>query len=416
MASLDQSSVSVAPVRVSAGLAQAAKAPLGLILVLGSLTAFGPLSIDMYLPGLPAIGRSLHASPADTQITVAAFFIGIAVGQLFYGPISDRYGRRWPMLIGTGLYVLASVGCAVSNSIGLLIGLRVLQALGGCAGMVIARAVVRDRFEAHEVLHVFSMLMLVMGLAPILAPLMGGFMLAVASWRWLFGVQALFAAVVGLAVIFTLPESRSEATAAQARGENPLQSYASLLRNPRLLGFVLTGAFSGAALFTYVATSPDIVIGHFHVRPQDFGWVFGVNAFGFIGCSQINARLARRVKSETILKWANLGALIAGLILLTDAVTGFGGLWGFLAPQFLIMASMGFTQPNSGAGALGEDGSRAGAVSALVGAAGFAAGATSAAIAGALRDGTPRPMAMVVVGSLVLSMICLRTLVRPQTA
>lgn len=414
MASLEQTSVPVAPVRAPSGLAQAAKAPLGLILVLGSLTAFGPLSIDMYLPGLPAIARTLHASASDTQLTVAAFFIGIAVGQLFYGPISDRFGRRWPMLIGIGLYIAASLGCAAAGSIGLLIGLRVLQALGGCAGMVISRAIVRDRFEHHEVLHVFSMLMLVMGLAPILAPLLGGFMLQVASWRWLFGVQAMFAAIVGLAVILTLPESRSQATAEQALGEHPFQSYASLLKNPRLLGYVLTGAFSGAALFTYVATSPDIVIGHFHVRSQDFGWVFGVNAFGFIGCSQINARLARRLPSDVILKWANLGALAAGLLLLAGAESGFGGLWGFLVPQFLVMASMGFTQPNSGAGALGEDGSRAGAVSALVGSAGFVAGATSAAIAGALRDGTPRPMAMVVVGSLILSMICLRTLVRPQ--
>ncbi len=408
--------VAAASTRAPGGLAQAAKAPLGLILVLGSLTAFGPLSIDMYLPGLPAIARSLHATSSDTQMTVAAFFIGIAVGQLFYGPLSDRFGRRWPILIGIALYIAASIGCAFANSIGLLIGLRVLQALGGCAGMVIARAIVRDRFEPHEVLHVFSMLMLVMGLAPILAPLMGGFMLQVASWRWLFGGQAIFASIVGAAVIFTLPESRSPETAAQAAGENPFQSYASLLRNPRLLGYVLTGAFSGAALFTYVATSPDIVIGHFHVRPQDFGWVFGVNAFGFIGCSQINARLARRYRSDVILKWANLGALVAGLVLLAFAETGFGGLWGFLAPQFVIMASLGFTQPNSGAGALGEDGTRAGAVSALVGAAGFAAGAGFAALAGAFRDGTPRPMALVAVGSLVLSMIALRTLVRPQNS
>ena len=266
MASIDQPTATPSA-RAPVGLAQAAKAPLGLILILGSLTAFGPLSIDMYLPGLPAIGRSLHASSADTQMTVAAFFIGIAVGQLFYGPISDRFGRRWPMLIGIGLYIAASVGCAVSNSIGLLIGLRVLQALGGCAGMVIARAIVRDRFESHEVLHVFSMLMLVMGLAPILAPLMGGFMLQVASWRWLFGVQATFAAIVAVAVIFTLPESLSPETAAQARGEHPFRSYFTLLKNPRLLGYVLTGAFSGAALFTYVATSPDIVIGHFPRSP-----------------------------------------------------------------------------------------------------------------------------------------------------
>lgn len=396
------------------GLAQKASAPLGLILVLGSLTAFGPLSIDMYLPGLPAIGRELHAGAAEVQQTVAAFFIGIAVGQLVYGPLSDRMGRRWPMLFGVGLYILASIGCALANSIGLLIGLRVVQALGGCAGMVISRAVVRDRFAHHEVIHVFSMLMLVMGTAPILAPLIGGFLLQVASWRALFWMQAAFAAVVGLAVLLTLPESRSEATAVQARGEHPWRSYLSLLGRPRLTGYILAGAFSGAALFVYVATSPDIVIGHFHVLPRDFGWVFGLNAFGFIGCGQINARLARRIPADTILRWANLGALAAGAWLLVDALFAIGGLWGFVVPMFLVMASLGFTQPSGAAGALGEDPTRAGSTSGLLGAANFAAGAGAAAVAGLFRDGTARPMALVLIVMLSCAVVSLRTLVKPR--
>lgn len=207
-----------------------------------------------------------------------------------------------------------------------------------------------------------------------------------------------------------LPESRSEATARHARGEHPLKSYLALLRQPRLVGFVLAGVFSGAALFTYVAASPDILIGVFHVPPSQFGLFFGVNAIGLIGATQVNARLARRVPFEVILKWANLAVFAAALLLAMDAVSGFAGLWGVMVPMFLVMASFGFNQSNAMVGALGVDPLRTGAISSLYGAASFAAGAVAAALAGALRDGTPRPMAFVIVGSLSCAVIALRTL------
>jgi len=368
----------------------------------------------MYLPALPAIGRSLHATPAAMQQTVAAFFIGMAAGQLVYGPLSDRIGRRPPLLFGLVLYAAASAGCALAQSESLLIVLRVAQALAGCAGMVIARAIVRDRFHYSEVLHIFSLLSLVMGLAPILAPLLGGWLLAVAGWRWVFGFQALFGAAAAVAAFALLPESRSQATADHARGEHPLRSYLTLLRQPRLIGFVLTGAFSGAALFTYVAASPDVLIGVFHVPPSRFGLFFGVNAFGLIGATQINARLARRVPFEVILKWANLAVFAAALLLALDAMTGFGGLAGIMVPMFLVMSSFGFNQSNATVGALGVDPLRTGAISSLFGAASFAAGATAAAVAGALRDGTPRPMAFVIVGALLCAVVTLRTLAPVQ--
>lgn len=380
------------------------------MLLLGALTATGPLSIDMYLPALPAIGRSLHATPAAMQQTVAAFFIGMAVGQLVHGPLSDRIGRRPPLLIGLLCYVLATLGCALAQSESLLVILRVAQALAGCAGMVIARAIVRDRFHYSEVLHIFSLLSLIMGLAPILAPLLGGWILTVGGWRWIFGFQALFAAVVAVASFFLLPESRSEATAVQARGESPQQSYLALLRQPRLMGYVLTGAFSGAALFTYVAASPDILIGVYHVAPSRFGLFFGANAIGLIGATQLNARLARRVRFEVILSWANLTVFAASLILAADAMTGFGGLWGVMVPMFLVMSSFGFNQSNATVGALGVDPLRSGTISSLFGAGSFAAGAAAAAVAGAFRDGTARPMAFVIVATLACAIVTLRTL------
>jgi DHA1 family bicyclomycin/chloramphenicol resistance-like MFS transporter len=397
------------------GLARAAKAPLGFVLLLGALTAFGPLSIDMYLPALPALTSSLHASGAAGQWTVAAFFIGVSMGQLLYGPLSDRYGRRRPLLFGIWLYIAATLGCMLAPSIQALIAFRVVQALGGCAGMVIARAIVRDRFDHDQVLHVFSLLMLVMGVAPILAPLLGGWVLLVADWRWIFGLQLVFAVIVGAASLATLTESRSAETAAHARSENAFRSYAALLGDRRLLGYLLTGAFSGAALFTYVSSSPDVVIGFFHISPQLFGWVFGLNAVGFIAANQINARLARRYPYDTILAWANMAIFGVSLVLLADAVTGFGGLFGVLIPLFLIMSGFGFNQSNSSTGALNIDSRRAGATSALLGAASFGTGATCAGLAGFLRDGSPRPMALVIAGSLLIAVVALRTLVlRPS--
>ncbi len=394
-----------------AELARAAHAPVGLVVILGALTAFGPVSIDMYLPALPSMARSLHGTAAGAQATASAFFIGIALGQLVYGPLSDRQGRRGPLLAGLALYVAATVGCLLAPSIPVLIACRVVQALGGCAGMVIARAVVRDRFAHEEVLHVFSLLMLVMGLAPILAPLFGGWVLLVGDWRWIFAAQAAFGTVIGGAVLLFLPESLGAEARAHARAENALASYAALLARPRLLGYLLTGAFSGAALFTYVSCSPDVVIGAFHVSPQMFGWVFGLNAVGLIAATQANARLARRYPSDLILARANLAVFAAALILLFDALTGFGGLLGVAAPLFLIMSGLGFNQPNATAGALNVDPRRSGTTSALLGAASFGAGAGASAVASLFRDGTARPMAAVIVASVLIAVISLRTLV-----
>lgn len=390
--------------------------PLELVVLLGALTAFAPLSVDIYLPSLPAMGQALGTSTARAALTVVTFFVGLAVGQLVHGPLSDRIGRRPPLIAGTLLYVLASIGCASAQSVEVLIALRFLQAFGGCSAVVIARAVVRDRFAPHETAHVYSMLMLVMGLAPVLGPLLGGFILLVAGWRTIFWVLTGFGLAAGLGAFFRLRESRSAATAARARAESPWRSYLAVARDPRIMGYVFCGAFSQAALLTYVTISPSLVIGTFHVPPEHFGWVFGTNGIGLVVVSQLNRRLLHLWDYDTILRWANVLGLAFGLMLLATGLTGFGGLWGLTVPLFLIVANMGLTQANALAGAMAVDPSRAGTTSALAGCGQFAAGALCGAVASAVNDGTTVPFAAVILGALAIAGLGLRVLVRPPSA
>jgi len=386
------------------------------VLLLGGLTAFGSVSMDMYLPALPSLVRTLKTTPAAAEQTVSIFLIGLAAGQLIYGPVSDRVGRRGPILFGIVVYLIASLGCALASSIGLMIAFRLLQALGACAGMVIARAVVRDRYEDHEVLHVFSLLTLVMGSAPILAPLIGGWVLSVGSWRWIFGVQSLFALVITACAFFFMAESRSEATRVRALSERPLASYVALVRSPRLTALLLNGAFGGAALFAFVTAAPEIVITLYKVPAADFGWIFGVNVTGMIAAGQINARLARRVPGETLLHAANAVAFVFASLLAVCAFTGWGGMFGILIPLWFVIASLGFSQPNSAASAMSVDRERAGATAALIGAATFGVGSLAGVATSLLDDGSARPLAIVIWVCLFVAVaIGQLALQRPQT-
>jgi DHA1 family bicyclomycin/chloramphenicol resistance-like MFS transporter len=373
-----------------------ARRPGKLALLLGSLTAFGPLSIDMYLPSFQAIARDLAASPAQVQLTLAVFFVALGIGQAFYGPVSDRYGRRRPLCFGLGLYVLASAGCALARSIEALVVWRFAQAIGGCAGMVIARAVVRDRFDEREAARFFSLLMLVSGLAPILAPSVGGQILVFFSWRAIFWMLAGFGFLCFVAVAFLLPESLPQERRAQGGVGEALRVYARLLRDRAFMRYALSGALVLSGMFAYIFGSPFVFMQINRVRPERFGWIFGSIALGLISASQLNRVLLARVAGAGILSRALVVTAAAGTVLLIMAWTGAGGLPGLLAPLFVYIASLGFVLPNVIATALASQGRSAGTAAALLGILQFGAGATVGMLLGALGAGTAVPMAALI--------------------
>ena len=378
-----------------------AAVPWRLVLLLGALTAFAPMSIDMYLSSLPAIGRTLNAGPEQTQATLAAFFAGMAIGQIIYGPASDRFGRRLPMLIGIGVFIAASAVCALAPSIEVLIAARFVQALGGCAGAVIARAVVRDRFSHADTARVLSLMTLIMGLAPVLAPQFGGVVQFFAGWRGVFWVLVGFGLLIGVWVTISLTESRSAETEAQARSENPLRAYVALFGMRRLMGYALAGALNGAVLFTYISGAPDLIMGTYGHSPLVFNVIFAFNAVGIIGASQVNRLLLRRSLPDQVLSKASIASIVAALLLSLAAFTGWGGQWTVLPLLFCALSMYGLMGGNTMAGALSVDPRRAGSISALMGSASFGAGALASWVGGLLHDGSPRPVAGVMFACLV---------------
>ena len=387
----------------------------GEILLLGSLTGFGAVTIDLYLPTLPTIARAFAVSAATVQLTFSAFFIGMALGQLVYGPASDRLGRRPAILFGCVVYVIASLACAFAPSVEWLVAGRFAQALGCCAGMVVARAVVRDRYDHRDSARIFSLLVLVLGVAPLVAPTVGGWLALAFSWRAVFVALAVIGTAIGAAVWFRLDESRSPATEAKARGESVVGAYRDLLNSRRLLGYTLVSAFNGATLFSYIASAPDLVIDIWGFTQGQFGAIFSGVAVGVIGSSQVNRRLLLQYAPDRILAIACLCAVVFGFALLGAALVG-ASKWLVLAGLVTVLTSNGFIAANALAGALNIDPLRAGTTSGLFGAANFALGAAASAVAAALHDNSAVPLALVMCVSLVLAAAAYFGLARPPRA
>ncbi|HZP88309.1 MAG TPA: Bcr/CflA family multidrug efflux MFS transporter [Burkholderiales bacterium] len=385
-----------------------------LTIVLGALSAFAPMSIDMYLPSLPTLAQVFEARPGRVQLTLAAFFVGLVCGQLVHGPLTDRYGRKRPLYAGIVLYVLASAGCALAPNLGSLIGLRFVQAFGGCAAIVVTRAAVRDLFDAQESARMFSMIMLVMGIAPIIAPLIGGYLLVLFGWQSIFGLLALFGILCLIGSATWLPETRHPSARSKVAMRKVAAGYGRLLVDREFIGYALAGGFAQAGMFAYIAGSPAVFIGVYGVAPQHFGWLFGANALGVIVASQLNRRLLKGQPASRVLFRANVANAALGVLLAGCAASGAGGFVGVLLPLFGYMASLGFISPNSSALALAHQGARAGTAAALLGTLQFGMAALASVLVGFLYDASATPMASVIGGCGLAALVAHRSLVPPE--
>lgn len=381
---------------------------LRMVLILGALSAFGPLAIDFYLPAFPAMAQAFATDEKHVQATLAAYFLGLSIGQLAYGPVADRFGRRKPLMFGVTLFTLASLACAYAPNLDTLVLARFVQALGGCAGMVLSRAIVSDKCDPVASAKVFSQLMLVMGLAPILAPMLGGVLVNVAGWQSIFLALSLFSAGCLLAVSLGLPESLPEHIPRQPLS-GAMRQYLRLFADRVFVGHALTGGIAIAGMFAYIAGSPFVFIKLYGVPAEHYGWLFGTNAAGFILVAQVNARLLAKRGPAFLLARAVWLYLVAGLALLGVAALRPTQLWPLLVPLFVCISSLGCIIPNASACAMSGQGARAGSASALMGCLQFSVAAGAAALVGLLHDGSAVPMALVIslCGALVVSVALL---------
>lgn len=363
-----------------------------LIFILGLLSAIGPFSIDMYLPGFPDIASDLDTTVAHVSFSLSSFFIGISVGQLLYGPLLDRFGRKKPLYAGLSLYVAASIGCAVASSVNALIVLRLLQALGGCVGMVASRAMVRDIFPVEENAKVFSMLVLVIGVSPIIAPTLGGYVTAVFGWHYVFVVLAVMVALILIAIHVALPETRKPDPTRSLRPRPIIRSFLGVFGEPQFYTYAFTGSISAAGLYAYIAGSPYVFIEIFQVTEKQYGWIFALIALGLILSSQLNSALLRIWKSEEIIKVALLCQTIIGILLFIGTAFGWFDMFSTIFFIFIFLCCQGFTFPNSSALSLAPFSRQAGTASALMGAIQMGIGTLTSAMVSILSNNTALPM------------------------
>lgn len=384
-----------------------------IILILGALSTLSPFSIDMYLPAFPQIARDLGTTPAQISFSVSGYFIGLALGQLFYGPLLDRFGRKPPLYAGLSLFVVASLGCIAVRSPGLFIAFRLLQALGGCVAQVGAIAMVRDFFPARESAKILSLLILVLSVSPLFAPTIGGLVATTVGWAWIFVILAAFALFLIIIIGLLLPEGHQPDTEISLRPRAILKGFVAIIRHPQFYTYAFAGAFAFAGLFVYVTGSPIIFIDSFHVDPRGYGLIFAALAMSFIGGSQLNIWLTRRHADRKIFRLAVICQNIVMLVILGGTLGGWYGLTANIVLLMLYLPFCGMAYPNAAAIALEPFSKNIGSASALLGFLQMSIGAFASTGVGFLRASSAAPIFAVMAATAVIGLVILLANERP---
>ncbi|MDO2950951.1 Bcr/CflA family multidrug efflux MFS transporter [Aeromonas simiae] len=369
-----------------------------LFLLLGALAGLTPLAVDMYLPAIPSLARDLATSIDGAQLTVSAFLGGFAVGQLFYGPLADSFGRRPVILTGLIMFAIASVGCAQADTLAELLAFRMLQAAGGAAGSVVVNALLRDLFEKEAFSRAMSFVILVMTLAPLAAPILGGYITTHGSWRLIFWLLMAVSLTIALAMRCTIPETLKPEHKQPLRLGRVLSNYAGVLTNPRAMGYVLSGAFASSGMFAFLSGSPYVYIEYFGVPTEHYGWLFGLNILLMMVVTFVNSRLVKGVGSEGMLRYGLIVLPLAGLLLIYTSWSGVGGLWGVVIPVVLYVGHISLVGANAMTGLLGHFPQTAGTASALAGTLRFGVGAIVGVLVNLVPPTSPLPMALSIAG------------------
>lgn len=378
-----------------------------LVLILGTLTALSPFSIDMYLPAFQDIAKSLHTTTSRVDLSLSSFFIGLATGQLIYGPLMDRFGRKRPLYFGLSLYIIASVGCFLSSSVEMLIAIRVLQAIGSCAAGVASIAMVRDLFPLKDNAKVFALLFLVLGASPLLAPTAGSYLADAFGWQSVFVVLLSIAALILIAIFFTLPESYKPDPSYSLKPGPIINNFLLVIRTPQFYTYAVAGSVAFCGLFAYVAGSPLVFMDVFDLSKKEYGWVFAGLSVGFIGSNQVNSLLIKRYKSEQVIRVALTAQVVIGIVFLVGALNNWYGLAGTIAMIFLVLCCIGLTNPNTAALSMAPFAKNAGVASALLGTMQLGLGAAASFGISVFSGHSATPMAAIMAISSVIALCVL---------